>query len=91
MNAVRTRGTSIPDAMIAWTTASALVAFGIIYFDDSVIMGRTIFGLGVLSAANEVLKLSAARGGSDSGHARVRLALAVAYAVTVIGGFLWYL
>lgn len=71
----------IPDAVIAWTTTGALIAFGVIFFDDSVIMGRTILALGVLSAANEALKL---RGG----HGRVRLALAIAYAVLALTGFL---
>ena len=47
---------SVPDALISWTTSGALVAFGIIFFDDAVIMGHTILLLGLLSAANEVLK-----------------------------------
>jgi hypothetical protein len=72
----------IPDAVITWTTTGALIAFGVIFFDDSVIMGRTILALGVLSAANEALKL---RGG----HRRFRLALAIAYAGLVLIGFLF--
>lgn len=72
----------VPDAVITWTTTAALIAFGVIFFDDSVIMGRTILALGVLSAANEALKL---RGG----HRRVRLGLALAYAALVLAGFLF--
>lgn len=72
----------IPDKVIAWTTSAALIAFGIIFFDDSAIMGRTILALGVLSAANEVLKLL-------GGHRQVRLALAIAYAGLVLVGFLF--
>lgn len=72
----------IPDKVITWSTSGALIAFGIIFFDDSVIMGRTILALGVLSAANEVLKLL-------GGHRRLRLALAIAYAGLVLIGFLF--
>lgn len=71
-----------PDAVFTWTTTAALIAFGIIFFDDSVIMGRTILALGVLSAANQALKRL-------GGHRWVRLALAVAYAGLVLIGFLF--
>jgi Zn-dependent membrane protease YugP len=83
---------SIPDALIAWTTAAALVAFGIIFFDDAVIMGRTILTLGVLSGANEALKLRAVRvwsGGACQRVRRVRLAIAIAYVALVLIGFLF--
>ena len=89
MNDVHTRGSSGPDALIAWTTAGALVTFGVIFFDDAVIMGRTILTLGILSAVNEGLKLHALRAGSNGGYGRVRLVLAVAYVVLVLAGFLF--
>ncbi|MGA2146816.1 MAG: hypothetical protein ABSH49_17845 [Bryobacteraceae bacterium] len=79
----------VPDALITWTTAGALVTFGIIFFDDAVIMGRTILTLGILSAVNEGLKLHALRAGSNGGYGRVRLVLAVAYVVLVLAGFLF--
>jgi len=78
---------SLPDALIAWTTIAALVAFGIIFFGDGVIMGRTILTLGVLSGANEALNLRAARSGGTL--RRVRLVLAMAYVALVLIGFLW--
>ncbi|MGA3017711.1 MAG: hypothetical protein ABSF62_11375 [Bryobacteraceae bacterium] len=89
MKDVHTKGSSVPDALIHWTTAGALIAFGVIFFDDAVIMGRTILTLGILSAANEGLKLVALRAGSDGGYWRVRLVLAVAYVVLVLIGFLF--
>jgi hypothetical protein len=79
------RQLSVPDALIAWTTAAALIAFGIIFFDDAVIMGRTILTLGALSAGNELLKLRAARSGGD--YSRARLVLALAYLALVLVGF----
>lgn len=82
----RLRRLSVPDVLIAWTTSASLIAFGIIYFDDAVIMGRTILTLGILSAGNEALKLMAARSGGDYGH--VRLGLALAYVGLVLIGFL---
>jgi hypothetical protein len=88
MNGAHTRGSSVPDALITWTTAGALVTFGVIFFDDTVIMGRTILTLGILSAANEALKLLALRAGSNGGYRRVRLVLAVAYVTLVLIGFL---
>jgi hypothetical protein len=84
-----TNGLSVPDALIAWATAGALIAFGVVFFDDAVIMGRTILALGLLSAANEGLKLGAPRGGSRGGYRRIRLLLAVAYVALVLAGFLF--
>ena len=63
--------------LIAWTTSAALVVFGIVYFDDAAIMGRTILALGLLSAGYEAVKFRAARSGGD--YRRLRLALALAY------------
>ena len=93
MDNVGTTELSIPDALIAWTTAAALVAFGIIFFDYAVIMGRTILTLGVLGAANEALKLRAVRiwsgGACQRMVRRVRLAIAIAYVALVLKGFLF--
>jgi hypothetical protein len=88
MNHAQARRLSVPDILIAWTTTAALIAFGVIFFDDAVIMGRTILALGILSAANEGLKLRGLRGGLHGSHRKVRLALAVAYVVLVLIGFL---
>jgi hypothetical protein len=77
---------SVPDALISWTTSAALIAFGVIFFDDAVIMGRTILALGLLSAANELLKLREA--GSRAGYQGLRLLLAFAYVALVLIGFL---
>lgn len=90
MNDSHTSESSVPDALIAWTSAGALIAFGVIFFDDSVIMGRTILALGLLSAANEGLKLRAKRCGPSGGYARLRLILAVAYVALVLHGFLFH-
>lgn len=79
----------MPDALIHWTTSAALVAFGLIFLDDTVIMGRTILALGVLSAANEALKLRGQRTGVKGGYREVRMALAVAYVALVVVGFLF--
>jgi hypothetical protein len=79
------RAVSLADPIIAWTTSTALVFFGMIFFDDPEIMGRTILALGVLSATNEALKLRSARSGADYG--RFRLALAMTYLVLVVFGF----
>jgi hypothetical protein len=84
-----TKNASVPDALIQWTTAGALIAFGVMFLDDAVIMGKTILALGVLSAANEGLKLYARRGGSGSRYRRVRLLVAVAYVALVLTGFLF--
>jgi hypothetical protein len=51
-------------------------------------MGRTILALGILSAANEVLKLRAMRAVSKAAYTRVRLLLAVVYVFLVSIGFL---
>jgi len=88
MDCAHKRGLSVPDALIAWTTAGALIAFGVIFFDDAVIMGHTILALGVLSAANEGLKLRDLRTGPNGGRRRVRLVLAMAYVALVLIGFL---
>jgi hypothetical protein len=87
MNDARRRSVSIPDALIAWTTAGALVAFGVIFLDDSMVMGRTILALGLLAGANEGLKLHARWSGISGEHRRIRLALAIAYVVLVLAGF----
>lgn len=80
---------SLPDVLIAWTTAGALIAFGIMFFDDAVIMGRTILILGLLSAANELLKLLRLGTGSQSHSDRMRLILAVVYVTLVLIGFVY--
>jgi hypothetical protein len=89
MNDNPTLGSSVPDALISWTTAGALIAFGVIFFDDAVIMERTILALGALSATNEALKLRTFRAGSERRYLSVRLVLAVIYAVVVLIGFLY--
>ena len=86
MNHHTARPLSVPDALIAWTTSAALVAFGVIFFDDAVIMGHTILCLGLLSAGNELLKLRAARLGAE--YRGLRLLLAFAYVALVLSGFL---
>ena len=88
MNYIHTRRVSVPDALITWTTAGALIAFGIIFFDDAVITGPTILALGILSAMNEALKLRTLRTGLTGHHHRLRLVLAVAYVALVLIGFL---
>jgi hypothetical protein len=85
MNDRHPRESSVPDALIAWTTSAALIAFGIIFFEDAVIMWRTILTLGLLSAGNEALKVRAARSGGD--YRRLRLGLALAYLALVLVGF----
>ena len=77
---------SVPDALIAWTTSAALIALGVIFFDDAVIMGRTILSLGIVSAGNELLKLRAAR--LQAEYRGLRLLLALAYVALVLSGFL---
>jgi len=86
---MRANESSVPDALFQWTTAAALIAFGVIFFDDAVIMGRTILALGVLCAANEGLKLRAVRNGTDRRCARVRLVLGITYLALVLIGFLF--
>jgi len=78
---------SVPDALIGWTSAAALVFFGFLFLDDAVIMGRTILVLGILMAANEVLKLHAALAGSKRGYHKLHLAVAVAFVTLVFFGF----
>ena len=67
MNGVQTSGSSFPDTLITWTTAGALIAFGVLFFHGAGIMGRTILALGILSAVNEGLKLRASCAGSNGG------------------------
>ena len=85
-DAIHKPALSVPDGLISWTTSAALITFGIMFFDDAVIMGHTILLLGVLSAANEALKFRATRRGGD--FRRVRLGLALAYFGLVLIGFL---
>ena len=80
---------SVPDVLIHWSTAAALIAFGIMFLDDAVIMGKTILALGVLSAANEGLKWYARRSGSNGHYREIRLLVAVAYVCLVLVGFLF--
>jgi len=89
MNDVSKRGFWVPDALIAWTTSAALITFGVIFFDDAVVMGRTILTLGILSAANELLKLRARRTAPTGAYRRLRLVVAGAYVVLVLAGFLF--
>ncbi|MGA3236952.1 MAG: hypothetical protein ABSG03_11645 [Bryobacteraceae bacterium] len=89
MDDLDTNRQHIPDALIHWTTSAALIAFGVIFFDDASIMGRTILALGILSAANEGLKLRAIRTVSNTGYRWLRLSLAVAYVLLVLIGFLF--
>ena len=89
INDLTTNRLSIPDALIQWTTTAALIAFGVIFFDDASIMGRTILALGFLSAANEVLKLRSIRKISSTGFGWVRLSVAVVYVLLVLIGFLF--
>jgi hypothetical protein len=89
MNDLNTNRSSIPDALIHWTTTAGLIAFGVIFFDDASIMGRTILVLGLLSAANEALKLRSTRTVSKASYGRVRLSLAVVYVLVVLIGFLF--
>jgi hypothetical protein len=84
MNDSNLRGVSVADALIAWTTSAALVALGVIFFEDAVIMGRTILTLGLLSASNEVLEMRAA--GPVGDYRRLRLGLAPKLRGIHIGG-----
>ena len=79
---------SVPDALIHWATSVALIAFGVMFLDDAVVMGKTILALGLLSAANEGLKLYGRRSGSGR-YRRVRLLVAVAYVALILVGFLF--
>jgi len=89
MNELNTNRLSIPDALIHWTTTAALIAFGVIFFDDASIMGRTILALGVLSAANEGLKFLSIRTVPNSSYGWIRLSLALVYVLLVLTGFLF--
>ncbi len=89
MDEFANRGASIPDALIHWSTAGALIAFGVMFFNDTVIMGRTILTLGLLSASNEALKLRGKRTGSTSGYREVRMVVACAYVALMVIGFLF--
>jgi hypothetical protein len=80
---------SMPDALIAWTTAIALVAFGIAFFDDAAIMGRTLLLMGLLCAGNEALKLAERRTGAPGRFRRLRMACAVLYLAFMLIGFLF--
>ncbi len=88
-NQIHTRASSLPDNLIAWTTASALIAFGIIFFDDAAIMGRTILALGVISAVNHFLKRWETHSQASGKYRRARLILAIAYVALVLAGFLF--
>lgn len=78
---------TVPDALIAWTSAAALMSFGFIFLDDAVIMGPTILTLGILIAANEALKLRAKFAGAKHGYQRLRLAVALVFVALVFFGF----
>ena len=83
------RVSSLPDNVIAWTSASALIAFGIIFFNDAAIMGRTILALGFIGAANEILKRWEIHSEATGRYWWARLILAVAYLILVLTGFLF--
>jgi hypothetical protein len=87
MQATPTRRAALPDALINWTTAAALITFGVVYVNDAAIMWRTILTLGLLSTANEILKIRASRIGTGTNYARIRLVLAVAYVGLALFGF----
>ncbi len=80
---------SFSDTLINWTTAVALLAFGIIYANDDSIMWRTILALGGLMAASEIVKIGELRRGSTATRRRWRLAFAVAYTGLIVFGFLF--
>jgi hypothetical protein len=86
MSQMHTRASSVPDNLTAWTTASALIAFGIIFFDDAAIMGRTILALGFISAANQVLKPWEIHSQAAGRYRYARLILAIAYVTLMAGG-----
>jgi hypothetical protein len=89
MGEAPTKEASVPDTLIHWSTAAALIAFGIMFLDDTVVMGKTILSLGLLSAANEGLKWFARRPGSNGRYRQLRLLVAVAYVALVLVGFLF--
>ena len=88
MNDAQASWSSVPDALITWTTAAALIAFGAVFSSEAIIMGRIILALGILSAASEGLRMRALRTGPTGGNQRFRLMLAVAYVVLVSIGFI---
>jgi len=86
---MHTRASSTPDYLIAWTTASALIAFGIIFFDDVSMVGRTILVLGLIGAANQVLKRWESHSQVPGTYRRARAIPSIAYVILVLRGFLF--
>jgi hypothetical protein len=80
---------SISDNLISWTTASALIALGILFLDDAIIMGRTILVLGLISATDQVLKWNEILSPMVTRYRRARLMLSIAYVALVLVGFLF--
>ncbi len=80
---------SVPDVLIHWTTAAALIAFGIIFLNDTVVMGKTILALGLLNASNEGLKWYSRRQAPKGFHHQLRMLVAVAYVTLIVIGFLF--
>ena len=78
----------LPDNVITWTTAVGLILFGLMFFDDPSIMGRTILVLGTIIAVNECLKAVARRSHTEGRFRRIRNTLAVLYLVLVLLGFI---
>jgi hypothetical protein len=89
MSQIRSRPSSLPDDLISWATASGLIAFGVIFIDDAVIMGKTIFALGIIAATSRVLKRAEARSQPPDRYRRARLTLAIAYIALLLVGFLF--
>jgi hypothetical protein len=81
---------SVPDSLINWTTAAALVAVGGILSSEGVILGRTLLALGILSGASRLLRLRAVRTGLHGGYQWFRFVLAVVYVVLLSVAFLVY-
>jgi hypothetical protein len=88
MNAGHAHEPSVSDVLIAWTTATALITFGVILSNDAIIIGPAILTLGVLSLTNEVVRLCTARTGLNGGYPKVRWALAIGCIATALIGFL---
>ena len=72
--------------MITWSTAAAFIATGVVLFSEAMTVGRAMLALGILSVANEGLRLRADR--TSSVYERFRLVLAVVYVALVLIGFL---
>lgn len=90
MNNAQPARSSVPSALITWSTAAALIAFGVVLSSQGIIMGRAVLALGILSAANEGLRLRAQRTSFNSNYERFRLVLAVVYVVLIsVGLFLF--